>query len=466
MKMHLKTKVIIMMICTGFFISWYVCTNDVALRADYVGTISTFAVASKYTSLDGRYEYQFNENKESVIITHYNVAKQDKELKLPSEIDGYPVTGFTGQAFGSVIVSERPIFEKVIVPGNYKVIPSFNRCDYLKEIVFQEGVEEIRESAFSECNSLKRVVLPETVLSIQNAFMNCSQLKDINLPSSLKGRVCLEGTKIRELDIPKGVTSITLENCSELRKVILHEGLKRIEPYGFSSNQKLRKIIIPNTVVEIGEAAFGRCSSLQTIKLPNNITKLDESVFSGCCSLKKIVLPSGVKQISAYAFSRNKALKQLDLSSVRKIYAWSYSGCTSLSRVKLRNLKLLGNNAFNGCSSLTEVVIPGTVRECHEKENTEGQQWNIGSSADIGNRTFFKCSSLKTVKIQTGVKSIGKEAFAKCNSLREITIPQTVNKIKSRAIPQNDGRTLIKGTVGSYAEKYAKKKGYKFQRIA
>ena len=57
-------------------------------------------------------------------------------------------------------------------------------------------------SAFGECKSLKKVILPASVEKIKdNAFCQCSELKDIDIPSSVES-LCL------------GVFS----NCSKLTK--------------------------------------------------------------------------------------------------------------------------------------------------------------------------------------------------------------------------------------------------------
>ena len=43
----------------------------------------------------------------------------------------------------------------------------FEKCDYLKEVIFEEGSGYIGKAAFAECRNLKRVKLPESLCEIE-----------------------------------------------------------------------------------------------------------------------------------------------------------------------------------------------------------------------------------------------------------------------------------------------------------
>lgn len=96
------------------------------------------------------------------------------------------------------------------------------------------------------------------------------------------------------------------------------------------------------------------------------------------------------------------------------------------------------NRSFDGCSTLETVSIPSTVSELEYGE-------------------FRDCSSLKSVEMAEGVKSISDSAFG--SSLESAKIPASVNYIGEDAFRSN---VVIYGIAGSYAEKYAKENGYKF----
>jgi hypothetical protein len=57
----------------------------------------------------------------------------------------------------------------------------------------------------------------------------------------------------------------------------------------------------------------------------------------------------------------------------------------------------------------------------------------------IEDRTFSNCSSLTSIVIPEGVKSIGREAFYHCTSLTSVTIPSSVTRIGDRAFDNCTG---------------------------
>lgn len=63
---------------------------------------------------------------------------------------------------------------------------AFNSCTYLREIVFNEGLKKIRESAFQDCRLLERIILPSTLTEIgERAFDNCTNLREVELHEGL-----------------------------------------------------------------------------------------------------------------------------------------------------------------------------------------------------------------------------------------------------------------------------------------
>lgn len=100
--------------------------------------------------------------------------------------------------------------------------------------------------------------------------------------------------------------------------------------------------------------------------------------------------------------------------------------------------------------SITKVVIPAKI---------DGKKVTA-----LAGRAFAECKNLKTVVIESGIKSIGNDAFDECYKLTSITIPASVKKIP---VPPKSGigmwlnlcskNLVVITTQGSYAEKYFKK---------
>lgn len=58
-----------------------------------------------------------------------------------------------------------------------------------------------------------------------------------------------------------------------------------------------------------------------------------------------------------------------------------------------------------------------------EKVCIRGKEYTVTS---IGDRAFFKCSSLENIEIPESVTHIGKAAFENCSSLKNIEFPESV----------------------------------------
>ena len=56
------------------------------------------------------------------------------------------------------------------------------------------------------------------------------------------------------------------------------------------------KVIIPDGVTKIEEWAFSGCSSLKSIEIPNSVTEIGYSAFGGCTSLQSIEIVTQEKE--------------------------------------------------------------------------------------------------------------------------------------------------------------------------
>lgn len=88
---------------------------------------------------------------------------KDKELLIPSEVDGYKVTGIGNEAFYS-----NTRIENVIIPDTVTNIENyaFSECWNLKNITIPDGVTSLGSHAFGECFNLKSITLPDSVTNI------------------------------------------------------------------------------------------------------------------------------------------------------------------------------------------------------------------------------------------------------------------------------------------------------------
>ena len=208
---------------------------------------------------------------------------------------------------------------------------------------------EIPEFAFSRCDSLSEVILPNGIQRIgEKAFYNCSQLSHITIPKTVVecGSEAFYGCKLLETAGPID-GGYDIEFSWDFK----------IPDKAFSWQENLTKIVLPAGLNEIGSSAFEGCSKLTVVDIPDGVTTLGDEAFCGCSGLTSVAIPDSVSNIGNSAFS----------------------GCLSLTNVTIPSaVTSLGSNTFNGCSGLTSITIPASV-------------------TSIGDRAFDKCDSLKDV---------------------------------------------------------------------
>ncbi len=183
---------------------WNELTADTSISAMFENATIHFKILTY-----GDFEYIIINNSEIAIIQY---TGNDEQVVIPQKIDGIPV-----RHIGSTAI----------------------------EPVDSDG---IMWTAFSWCESLKSVVIPDGVINIgTGAFAWCTNLTNITIPDSV--------TYIGEL---------AFNGCSKLTG----------------------HITISDSMTNIGTYTFAGCSSLTSITIPNSVTAIYPYAFNGCNNLK------------------------------------------------------------------------------------------------------------------------------------------------------------------------------------
>ena len=103
--------------------------------------------------------------------------------------------------------------------------------------------------------------IPEGIETIkQGAFSKQVHLKEVFFPDSLKAieRDAFDGTSLRDICLPPGLKSIGFSafgDCPELTSVTFNEGLETIEGYAYH-NAPVPAVNLPSTLKELGRESF------------------------------------------------------------------------------------------------------------------------------------------------------------------------------------------------------------------
>ncbi len=380
---------------------------------------------------------------------------KDSVVKIP-----YGVTSIGEYAFYFCkSLTEVIIPDSVISIGDF----AFYDCDSLTEVVIPNSVTSIGDLAFYYCKSLVKIevmpnnqyymskdgnlyskdgktiiqyaigkqdksfTIPAGVTSIKSAFSGCNSLTEIVIPDSVIS-----------------IGDYAFNFCKSLTEVVIPNSVTSIGDYAFSDCESLTEVVIPDSVTSIGDRAFYDCYSLTEIVIPDSVTSIGEEAFSGCCLLTEVVIPDSVTSIGEKAFISCSRLTKIQVMPNNQCYMskdgnlYSKDGKTIIQYARGKQDKSftipagvtsIGEYAFYFCTSLTEVVIPDSV-------------------TSIGEYAFNFCKSLTEIVIPNSVTSIGEKAFWRCKSLKFIRYCGTAEEWAK----VNKGNDFVSSSCDIYAK--------------
>ncbi len=186
----------------------------------------------------------------------------------------------------------------------------------------------IPEATFKSNKSLKKVVLPNSLVTISDeAFYmaeletvdlsNCAELKEIHTNAfgsiqetlttvSFNGCAKLESIGDYAFTNDKVIASIDFTGCTSLTTIGNRAFL--------NLNSALATIDLSDcTAMEkIGDNSFRGCKAATSIILPEGAKVIGENAFYQCYSVETITIPASVDSIAPYAFYQPKALKTVE----------------------------------------------------------------------------------------------------------------------------------------------------------
>lgn len=223
---------------------------------------------------------------------------------------------------------------------------AFHQAD-IEEVVFNSGIECIKEATFLECFYLQKVTFKEGLKYIgSSAFGGCFSLSEVNFPNSLE---IIEDMALSE---------------TALEVVFIGENIKKIKAGAFALCQDLRDVEILGKV-QLGVGVFLESGSIQSLIIPSLQSVEDNVLYFGLfddeeCPLQKMVvsdncnckipkaLPYMIKENGCCIFSKNVtensvSTKKMQGIKINVLGILSEKGENLLKELNSYNIKQLYN---------------------------------------------------------------------------------------------------------------------------
>lgn len=176
-------------------------------------------------------------------------------------------------AFRLTGISNVRLPQSVTEIGEY----AFSTCLSLKDVEGFEKLTIIPDGIFQSC-PIEKFDFSNTVQIGKSSFKN-TKIKNLDFLTE----------KLTKID------DFAFSQCEQLKNVNIPNSVKEIGKYAFEKTA-LEKIVIPDSVITLGWGTFSECKNLVDISLPNNALSLG-GTFVKCVNIKSLVIPENIIEL-------------------------------------------------------------------------------------------------------------------------------------------------------------------------
>ena len=246
--------------------------------SDAVSGISQIAANTSYIS-EGFPEYELRvlTLATAEIARYHGLGK--KTVVVPSIIDGKTIVGIEKDAF--------------------------MQCSGIECLEISEGIRYIDDGAFAYCSTLKKCLIPQSLVRLGSEFIAASNHAGV-----------FEGTSLEHIVLPSKIRHIgkyAFKNCMNLKKAVILSNVECLPQGIFFGCSALTTVDLPDALKTISDQSFALCARLQGIALPQSTKDIGQMVFVGCTELNMVRLNTGLTNIQQGAFINCANLKEIHI---------------------------------------------------------------------------------------------------------------------------------------------------------
>ena len=283
------------------------------------------------------------------------------------------------------------------------------------EVVIEEGITGIEDSAFEQC-VLVKVTLPDSLEKMgDNVFLDCPGF------CGNYARYQIDGDELRI------------------------SGTGDVYEYAFWGNTNIRRAYVGEGITKLGDRAFGNCSNLFEIEIPQSVCFLGAETFYYCSSL-------GYVYCHASPFTLEWESPQYS-GQTFKPAGWTRF-CVPAGYLEFYEAKFGEGQNVTFCIGMDDEVDPDTILQKGQcgyfafydlrYDGTliiEGFGEIEANSFDARTNSMWK--AVKNVIIKDKIMGIGDEAFYGCSYVQTVTLPDSMAHVGADAFTGCTGLTDV-----------------------
>ena len=403
-----------------------------------------------YYAADGaHYRYLVGASGEVCLM---KCVSSPKDMVIPEEINGMPVTGLS-HAFATGNQNA----ERIVIPESITFIGNraFERCFHLRTIVFPRSLDTFDNGWLRGCLKLEELYLPGCIEQLKLGIFDVCMPKKLVIGA--KTRQIAEGafslTTLSEIEIDPqnpylstdGVCIYSHDGSTLLACVIsadhvdVRDGCQCIGRKAFAYNKAATSVHLPDSIVEIEEYAFSN-SAIESFEAPRSLRIIGRSAFYRANRLKSISLNEGLHEFGYEAF-RTSGLEYIHIPASLRL--WGYKAFEDTAISKKFSQDRITIDPANGTFKIDNQGLLYQVTPVHGDESELvlieciDQQIRTCAPAPgtkrLGQQAFMRCHKLEYADLPEGLVEIGDEAFRACRALTRVRFPETLESIGNRA---------------------------------
>jgi hypothetical protein len=144
----------------------------------------------------------------------------------------------------------------------------------------------------------------------------------------------------------------------DMKRVRIAENVDTIPASTFHNREQLREVVGHNKIKKVEQEAFSNCPSLRRVMKMQGVIEIEKYAFYFCQALSYVDFEK-LEMIGYRAFDHCSFLRSINMRSVRRVEECAFCFCFALTDVVFgEKLERIEPDVFNGCYSLRRIAIP------------------------------------------------------------------------------------------------------------